>query len=319
MKKYYLIIILFSLLFISCEEEFDPKGTYREKYILNCIVRADTTLQFATVLKSYNVDGFDPFVKTEEVTIPGADIRIFYRNQAFRFKDSTIFRNDTSRYNTPMNIYYTEDFVPNFGDSIEIRAVLPNGRVMTSITKLPNRIIFPTGNTRLIPDDIRGNPTFLWPKSQNVEWYLPRFVIVYRITENGVPGPNRRIEVPFRTANLNGVEQPYYPVITGSNQIRFQQSLFDETMRELGKTVANKADVTVFGAVLELIVFDESLSIYLSSTNGYFDEYTIRVDENDFTNIKDGFGIFGSFIKQQSGVVLENSYVRSFGYSPANP
>lgn len=318
MIKYYLLIIFSSLLFISCEEEFDPKGTYREKYILNCIVRADTTLQFATVLKSYNVDGFDPFVNTEEVTISGADIRIFYRNQAFRFKDSTIIRNDTSRYNTPMSIYYTEDFVPTFGDSLEIRAVLPNGRVMTSKTKLPNRIIFPTGNTRTIPDDIRGNPTFLWPKSQNVEWYLPRFVIIYRIVENGVAGPNRRIEVPFTTANLSGTIQPVYPVITGSNQIRFQQSLFDETMRELGKNVVNKQNVTVFGAVLELLVFDESLSIYLASTNGYFDEYTIRVDENDYSNIKDGFGIFGSFIKQQSGVVLENDYVRSFDYSPAN-
>ncbi|MEK6571100.1 MAG: hypothetical protein AABZ61_07005 [Bacteroidota bacterium] len=47
-------------------------------------------------------------------------------------------------------------------------------------------------------------------------------------------------------------------------------------------------------AVFYLIQFDEPLWNYHNVANNLGERYSVRTDEPDYTNIKGGFGVFGS-------------------------
>ena len=78
----------------------------------------------------------------------------------------------------------------------------------------------------------------------------------------------------------------------------------------------NKKDYKIYGAVFTLMIFDENISNYYSTTNGFLDDFTIRIDEKDYSNIQGGLGIFGTYRTQSTGAVFTHNYIKSFGYTP---
>ena len=140
--KYYLVLILISIINISCDNNFSPKAPYDARYSLNCIIRGDTSFQVATAFKSYDVSGMNPYENTKDSFVDDAFIRIWRGNdEVFVFSDSTKQRTDTSRYNTDIKYYNINNFKPNEGDSLEIEALMPNGRRLRSFTKIPRRVL----------------------------------------------------------------------------------------------------------------------------------------------------------------------------------
>jgi hypothetical protein len=51
-----LAIIIITVLLISCEEAFSPQGEFDDQYILNCIIKSDTSFQTTTILRSYKTN-----------------------------------------------------------------------------------------------------------------------------------------------------------------------------------------------------------------------------------------------------------------------
>ena len=67
---------------------------------------------------------------------------------------------------------------------------------------------------------------------------------------------------------------------------------------------------------VEVLVMDEALSRYYSSTSQSLNDLTVRLDENDYTNIEGGYGIFGTYItKQYTAISFIATYLESFGYN----
>ena len=65
---------------------------------------------------------------------------------------------------------------------------------------------------------------------------------------------------------------------------------------------------------LELKVFDKNLSTYYLASGRLFDNYSIRLDSKDFSNISGGSGIFGSFIVQKMSIVFAFEFLAVYGY-----
>ncbi|MCH7774397.1 MAG: hypothetical protein IH784_08335, partial [Bacteroidetes bacterium] len=83
------IIIISVLFFLSCDDNFSPYGQFQEKFILTCLIRGDTTLQTATLSHSYMPDGADPLNYDEDPNIIVADIRVWFEDSVYIFKDTT--------------------------------------------------------------------------------------------------------------------------------------------------------------------------------------------------------------------------------------
>ena len=68
----------------------------------------------------------------------------------------------------------------------------------------------------------------------------------------------------------------------------------------------------------EIKVFDKNLSTYYLSSGRLFDNYSVRLDTKDFSNISGGYGIFGSFIVQKISVLFSDEYLSIFGLKQSN-
>jgi hypothetical protein len=309
MKKIlYSVLILLPVIFISCEEDFSPKTDFKPKYALSCVIRGDTTYQTLTLSKSYMVDGYDPFQNHDDPALYDADIRLWQKDDVYFFKDSSIERTDKSRYNTPQGFYYVDNFVPVENSPIQIRVITSNGKTLWGSTVLPQKVTWDTSSNFILPPKEGSTFLFQWVPKTNYGWYLMRYSIAYKNAAIG--NQTFRVQVPLR---FNG-ETPEYPKPTKKVGYVFENSALQKVFADISKNDPVKSNYTIFGGIIELIIFDEHLSKYFSSLNGFFDDLTIRVDQTDYTNIEGGIGIFGSYLKQNNGNIFTEDYIRSFGY-----
>jgi hypothetical protein len=308
---FVITITMTSLLVSSCEESFSPKADFQEKYILYCIINIDSSKQTATLLKSYDVDGFNPYLNTESSFVSDAEIMIRQKDQVFFMMDTSAVIEGVSRYRSPIDFYYLENFSTLINDSIEIVATLPTGKKLYGIAKAPDRITFDGTSDRILPPAEKNLFTFLWDGPTSSRWYLPKLQFYY--TLNGV---TKTKEIPITYKLENGIWNPVYPAISNTNYVNFTVAALDSVFKEISEGDPNKSDYKILGAKLSLLVFNESLSNYYSTTNGFLDDFTIILDESDYTNIDGGLGIFGIYRQQQTGAVFTEAYIQSFGYTP---
>lgn len=313
MKKslYTAILIVTAFLTNSCEDSFSPKADFKEKYILYCILNIDSSKQTATLLKSYDVDGYNPYINTETSFVSGAEIMIRQKNQVFFMRDTSAIIEGVSRYSTPIDFYYLDNFSSLINDSIEIVTTLPSGKKLYGIAKAPERINFSGLSDRILPPEEKELFTFLWDGPTSTRWYLPKLEFYYIF--NGV---TKSKEIPVTYKLENGIWNPVYPAISNSNYVNFTVAALDSVFRQISEGDPNKSDYEILGAKLSLLVFNESLSNYYSTTNGFLDDFTIILDESDYTNIEGGLGVFGIYRQQLTGAIFTEEYIQSFGYTP---
>ncbi|HMU43338.1 MAG TPA: DUF4249 family protein [Ignavibacteriaceae bacterium] len=316
MKKRLLLslVILASLSILSCEEEFNPKIDFQEKYILYSIINPDSSFQTAVLLKTYDVPGYDPYINSADPSVKDATILLVQNDRAFFLRDTVISREDTSRYNAQQFFYYTNDFEINGDDSLQIVAVLPSGKTLSALTKLPESVTFDTSSDHLLPVEDQQYFQFIWDGPVSSRWYLPKLTFYYL-----VDGIRYGKDIPITYSNENGNWVPEYPGVTNTNTVRFEMTSLDSVFRQISEGDEDKSHYIILGAVLSLLVFDEELSRYYSTTNGFLDDFTVKLDETDYTNIDGGFGIFASFVRSQTGAVFNETFIKSFGYTPGLP
>jgi hypothetical protein len=314
MKKILFIIPIISVIFFACEEDFDPKTTYKERYALNCILRGDTSLQYATILQSYNISGFDPYEHTENPFVAGADVRIWQKNKVYKLRDTLLTGLANSRYTTPIPAYYTNEFIPGEHDTIEIRAILQSGKTLSGGSRMPGKIEFNESATDIIiPVNSKDYFQFNWRKVNSYALYITRLNIHYEVNIAGVK-ERKSIMMPLEYKMVDGISTPQYPEVSRSSGISFSYSVLDSVFKKISEGDPEKGNYSVIAAIFEVLELDKPLSEYYISSGAAIDDFTVRVDEVDFTNIKGGFGIFGSYIKARRGVAISEAYITSFGY-----
>jgi hypothetical protein len=309
--KFIPLSLLFFLL-ISCEEPFNPQSELRERYILYCILRGDSSFQSAILSKSYIVDGFDPSVNKIEPVVYGAEIKVWHGDSVYIFKDSTIIYNYDSRYDSTFLFYYNKNFNPSFNQNYEIEALLKDGRRLKASLRTPGDFSFSNQSEVIIPPVSNTMIEFIWNSQTEGVYYLPRLIFTYYKNENGT---NKKFIKEIPTGYKNDV--PLFPQASFQRRLNIEQLAVDKILAEISAGDQNKANYSVeINLTAEVLVFDQNLTRYLSSTSSTLNDLTARVDENDYTNIEGGFGVFGAFLKKQYNLKFEADYIRSFGYNP---
>jgi hypothetical protein len=254
----------------------------------------------------------DPYENINDPAVRSADVRIWHEDKVLVMRDTIIARENTSRYKDSVYCYYIKDFNPTTGKPIEVRVVTKSGNKLYAQTRIPQALLFDSLDFE-IPKSNKTGFSFYWHSVDESIYYIARFRIFYRRTEpEGVYWLSK--EVPLAYAVQDGKKNPVYPSVTKRTFITFQYEALDSAMKQIAgnETYTNKFEI--YDTKLELLIFDNALSGYYGSIHSYLDEYSIRIDENDYTNISGGLGIFGSYLKQNYKILLKQEYVKSFGY-----
>ncbi len=307
------IVFLIALLILdSCDETFSPYGKFKTNYSLNCIVMPDTNVQIATVFQSYPINEKTPrsasfihnvFVRvwrgTDEVTI---------------LRDSTINRIDTLGNSVPVSVYYTDNFQPQPNDILEIEALLPDGNRLKSKTKVPNFVIRDVNRSSAIIQSGQGDITFAWLSNEENQIVIPTLKLVYKQNVGGTK-ILKSVKIPWEYSTINGKEVGIDSPPTRILSVQYSMANIAKVLSSISDGDTRKNNYYILAAILELKILDKNLSTYYLVTSRLFDNYSIILDTQDFSNITGGFGIFGSFIVQKMSIKFSSVYLSRFGYS----
>ena len=305
------IIVLSSILYFSCHDEFSLEAQFKPRNILSCIIRPDTSLQVVSLSSSYQGEGLNPYAHTEPPSIIGADVKMWFDNDVYQFHDTSLVRIDTGRYSTPVNVYYNDELKPTEGGIVEVEALLPNGLLLTSLTQIPDvsGVSFAISDT-LVPPAYGRHLELHWTNIGELI-YDPKLVIVYY---NRVDHQKYETEVPLNYFQNGDEYTPNYPIASVKNSLVFEMDAVDRAMALISEGDPVKTNYAITEIKLKVMVFDENLSAYYSSVQQFLDGFTIKLDQPDFSNVEGGFGIFGSYNVIEYNLKIDEDYVISFDY-----
>lgn len=317
MKKFYCTFtILVTLIFAySCEENFDPFGDVKDTYALNCIIRGDSTFQTATLSRSYMIENYDPYSNTEDNSIKGAFIRLWNGNDIVAImQDSAADKPESSLYNKPYLVYYTDSFQPLQNSSVEIEAILPNGKRLKSSANVPAKITATT-NTDRIPTVDESNVELKWFSDQRDPVFVVRMGIYYFKHESGQK--KRYVKaVPLYYAKEGDKQIPVYSSPLTNSIYSVGMETITKTMNLISEGDNDKSKYEILSCIAEVISLNEELSKYYNATVRGQDPYSVKLDETDYSNIENGAGIFGVYMRSYKVIRFTHKFIESFGYVP---
>ncbi len=317
MKKFLIILstIISASLFYACHNTFEPNAQFRERYDLTGIMRNDTSLQIVTLTGSYVPgDQYNPLTNTQDPAVIGAQVNLIYKDKVYPMRDTTIVRQDTSRYRDSVHCYYVNNLKPLENEYVDIEAVTPKGFLLQSSTQLPE--VDPAGffnknSDILVPsaDTNKNTITVEWTSIPNTI-YSPRVYIEYYVKNSSV---KHEWPVPLYYYTQNGKQVPFYAQKTYVNFVDISMKTIKQALFEIpqGDYIKN---YSIASFNVEVTVFDPYLSKYYLSLQTGLDEYTVKLDAPDFSNVQGGFGIFCSYAKTEYHIRFVPDYIRSLGF-----
>ena len=317
MKKFLIIssIIAPTILCCSCNNTFEPNAPLRVRYVLNGIMRSDTSLQVVTVSKSYEPnDGYNPMTSTQDPAVIGARISLLYKDSIYTMRDTVIARIDTSRYKDSVHCYYIRNLQPQDGEYVDISALMPNGFLLQASTELPYPDpfnFFSINSDKSVPpaDPNKHYVSVIWKALPNTV-YSPRVYIEYYVKNSSV---KKEWPVPLYYDTENGIKEPVYTHPSKSNGIYISMESITEALNEIPQGDYKK-NYSIASFNLEITIYDAYLSTYYLSMQRELGAYTVLLDSPDYSDIQGGYGIFGSYSIINYRLRFSYVYLSSLGY-----
>ncbi len=311
-KVFYVLILLLVIINYGCKNTFEPNAAFRERYVLTGVMRSDTSLQIVTITHTYRPEGTNPNSYTNPPYVVGAEVDMWYKYKLYELRDTVLTRLDTSRYKGPVHCYYVKGLRPDPGEYVDIQALLPNGLLLQSTTQLPDAdslTFFDSASDLLIPSALHANNIYVGWQPLGLT-YSPRIEIIYYKAGDTTPHAE---EVPLQYYNNNGKITPVYPPTSTSNQLVVDLPTIEQALQSISPDSA-KHLYTIAEMDFTVITYDQYLSTYYYSIQNLNSGYTVTLNEPDFTNVKGGYGIFGSYVKRTFKLTFTRSFLQQNGY-----
>lgn len=316
-KMLLLLFAAISLLALSCSDtNFTPYDDYQEKYVMNCILHPDSTFQIVTLNKSYMVNNYDPLSSTEDTFIEGALVRLWNGNdEVVILRDTTLTRTSDDKYTKPYRVYYARNFKPKTATNIQIEALLPNGKRLTSSTYMVKQPmeVDPIDSMRFYPKEGLSYAGAVWKTEQLNAVFATKATILYM--RQGMYGDRvQRVSIPAYINNVNGNIVKVYPQPTSLTYWKIDSSAINYALRSISEGDPEKDKYYIYSMVIEISILDNNLSLYYNSTSRGKDLYSVIVDETDYSCIKGGYGVFGTYAKNSVVISFNPMFLLKLGY-----
>ena len=321
------LLKFFSLLLLiiaeGCGESVDPKSPFKEEYVVNFVLRGDTSLQVMTLQKSFDVPGFDPNTYDGNPFITDAQVELIYDGIPHLLANSTMAAGPGEPFDAPYPFYFLSGFNIQKGKHAELLVTLSDGRVLKSSTDTPYYIYISFLNTdSSIPQEEgggffanwRGSP---WDTDFDEMIFHPELQFTYAKIDEGL-SIKHEVQIPLAVEQTAHGSVATYPGVTNSHWITWQREMIDYAFESISAGDTLKSNYVIISAKLKLRILDENLGTYLASMQTFLDSYSVRVEEPDLSNIEGGFGVFGSYLIEEQSVSIYSYYTESFGYQDTN-
>ncbi len=307
--------------FVACDEAFSPSAPFQPKMVVYSILSTQSDTQFVRVYSSYNPADNDPSNNQEELPVTDATVTISQEGgPSFSCQKMTLDRPDKSRYQNHINVYFAYPFRPEKGKKYTVIVSSPTRGTATSTITVPgkgsisplNPSVFRSPYSSPIP--LYGATATLAPEAKA---FLIRIYIDYLSPRPDGSYVPTRFELPIRKDVISYFSETYkkiypQPMLRTTSpsapaprqfpwlpEIRYEETVA-YTTSALASILKDEiyehegCSVRFVQAVFYLTQFDEPLWNYYSVVNLYRDKFSMRTDEQNYTNINGGVGIFGS-------------------------
>jgi len=321
-KLFYTLTVILAVISFSCEESFSPKEDFKEQYVLWGEVSTLSSVEFTWIhvilSKTYDIEGFNLDRSKTDLYVGNANVVVSIAGKEYKLDvDTTIIGGNPDS----IDIGYTALIRMSAANKlIKITATLPDGTILTSSTATPQvsdhefSYNFPKGFTTNIDESKGINSLQITWRSFAENLFFPRLIITYskKLGEEIVVDRDIK-EIPIKYIKNNDKYEPVYPGYMWEPKVEYPFDVIDLAMAQISDGDPDGYYI-IHSISLRNTIFDENLSKYFSSTKGFLDENSIRLDESTYTNINGGIGVFGSMTNSVYFFGLNQSYIESFGY-----
>lgn len=316
MSKLIFSSVVFLFFVVGCEDTFNPKGRYEEKMAVYSILSTKSDTQYVRAYTTYTTNEYDPFENATDTPIRNAIVTIQESNAAgqftfgtssFRFRDTTLQREDSSRYSPAVRAYVYYPMKIKQGRSYALSVVSQKYGQATATITMPSQGFINASSFDIV-DPWRSDESLLRLSiglSSATRGYQVKFFIDYDVYIRDVGWKAQRIEIPqtiLSGTDLTNMKAIYPQLIkrtslgSGINTVAsFPFSVYTKIIYFL-RQIYHTDDIRFKQAALLLIQTESELYNYVSVVNGFFDPKSIRLDQPEYTNIKGGLGLFGGFV-----------------------
>ncbi len=299
MKRKFAVLFIFSLLQLSCENSIDYIGDFSQQYSLNCVLRSDKNVQYATIKRSY-----PPESDASQTDIQNAVVSLILPDTTLFFRDSIL---SSESAGSVSSLYYINNFSLTKDTEVRIQAVLPDSTVLTAKVKSAGytRVLLESEDL-VLPGSEDESAFFMWRilGEKDSIILLPSLYIRYIIS-----GPDTSVKYK----KINGI------YIQNGNVFKVANSALSLGMSQISEGIADKSSITIIDGFFELKLCDFMMGMYASAAETFEDEFSVRISAADFSNINGGLGIFGTYMTESFDILFLPDYVASFGYNLAPP
>lgn len=286
------VVMLFCTGLWACNQPFEPEGPVNNKLVLYSILASPSDTQYVRLSTTLG-DSPAPDVRD-------ALVQLVSQGRTIQFKDTTVQWTDALGVPSPTHVYVAYHAPINGGTLYQLQASTTGGLAATANATALSSPSF----------SIRSSPTpghftldtkFI---SLSGAFVMHCYVDYYALVEGGFEF--HREEVPVgRYADQTGNVVFTYPQLSlvqllahnqGAIPIQFDSTLYTETRGRVVQRYQGSL-VVFFQIVFSLTQIDDVLYSYYYFNNGPVDRSTIRLDQPDFTNVENGYGVFGSRVQ----------------------
>lgn len=276
------------ILFISCDETFNPKGEFQDGYSLYCIIDLDQEIQKVYLFENYMPEGFNAESYNENRTVENAEVKINDGNKDFIFTDTTEFI-ESFGYN--VTYYRYKNFNPSNG-ILNITAVIPGKKMLAGSTNVYTRIpIFNSTSRRDLQYEPLKNYEIGFVGNNPFE-FLPALFINYSIIQNGDTVDFKK-EIPASYFSEGGKLNPTFPDLEERTRFDYKISVIETAIKELAKDHPGQ-NIIIKNMTLSIITVSSPLNTYYKSNKTNLDGFSIKLIEPNISNIINGNGIFAA-------------------------
>jgi hypothetical protein len=292
--------VLVLLIWAGCEHPFDSKGPYDKRLVVYSILSNRSDSQYVRVYSTYNPPAYNPLDVSSDTYVQNARVSIANDSASYNLVNTVIPRSDRSRYSTDIPAYVGYPIRVQFGKTYSLGVRSPDGNATASVTTPgvglveaynPQELKAPLKYT----DDIAARVKL----SPGAAGYIVRLFIDFDVTSTqGVI--HTRVEVPNAVVPIGTADTSFqYPTLVRRSSdpfIVFEAAIFslDGYKVFLNDLIAQTGPIHLTSATFILTQVEDNLYKYFNIVNGFQDQFSIRTDQPDYSNIVGGFGVFGA-------------------------
>lgn len=310
MKKFFqavTFVVLSLLLFTSCDDSFSPAAPEIPRMVVYSLLTTQYDVQYVRVYQNYVPDGNNPVNNIVDTPVKDAVVTVTDGTITYTFHDTLVARDDTSRYKEPVFAYVANGFRAKPGATYTLNVTSPTLGHVSSTTRVP------TASVLNIPYFYQFDAPYNYPNlipqvsftlSSYTSAYKVKFYIEYEADADGGRKVFRR-EVPEVLKVVSCFFEIYdyvYPPITrrtnpANINLEFRGTqYFNYFAYRRSVELVNERNLnpTFRKVIFYNTQFDENWYRYYTSSRMFSDRFSVRLDEPDYTNLKNGVGLFAS-------------------------